>query len=239
MSKIILLILVVVLLYQSSATSLGVSLVGPLTKTAFSCLKQQGYTRAMIRAFEISTFPGAIDTNATQTLINAKAAGLVTSIYVVLCRTTDPAAIRHQLIDVFNGIDFHLYNWAWLKVEPNTTPGCTWEGYTQIENCNFILTCINVWVSFGIPVGVFTTYNIWEKYIGSTCPTAGLRTFYVWYADYTTTGHVNTTQSFDDFKPFGGWGYPWLKQIGGNITVKLCNNTNWHAFVDETWGLVA
>jgi len=32
--------------------------------------------------------------------------------------------------------------------------------------------------------------------------------------------------------PFGGWQYPDLKQVGGNMTVTLCNNPKWHAFID-------
>jgi len=48
---------------------------------------------------------------------------------------------------------------------------------------------------------------------------------------------VDTTQSFADFVPFGGYtldsGLVNFKQVGGNVTIPLlCGSTAWHAFVD-------
>jgi len=57
------------------------------------------------------------------------------------------------------------------------------------------------------------------------------------YANYDSTGHVTSTQTLDDFVPFGGWqDVSWRvvgKQVGGNVTIPLlCGNKAWHAFVD-------
>jgi len=62
-------------------------IVGPLTTTAFGCLVEQGYTSVIVRAS--SDTPGAMDSNAVQTLKNAQAAGLETSIYIVVCPSVD------------------------------------------------------------------------------------------------------------------------------------------------------
>jgi hypothetical protein len=57
----------------------------------------------------------------------------------------------------------------------------------------------------------------------------------LWYADYDTTGHLNSAPYSGDFVPFGGWMRPpvLIKQIGGNVHVtSLCGNPTWHAFID-------
>jgi hypothetical protein len=64
---------------------IGIGIVGPLTKTAFGCILEQGYTWAIVNAEEGS--PVAI-----QTLQNAQSGGLSTAIYLKLCRGTDPIA---------------------------------------------------------------------------------------------------------------------------------------------------
>jgi len=61
-------------------------IVGPFSETAFGCLVEQGYTSVIVRAS--SDTPGVIDPNAVQTLENAQAAGLATSIYIVVCPST-------------------------------------------------------------------------------------------------------------------------------------------------------
>jgi len=65
--------LVLVLLFAWSAAGQyfnGVALVGPFTKSAFSCLHQQGYTRFTIRISKVSGTPG-IDPHGVDTLNNA------------------------------------------------------------------------------------------------------------------------------------------------------------------------
>jgi len=62
-------------------------------------------------------------------------------------------------------------NIVWLKVEPNSTPGCTWEGYNPVDSCYFVSQAINAvifWAGAG-HVGVFSTPRIWEKFFGVSC----------------------------------------------------------------------
>jgi len=55
----------------------------------------------------------------------------------------------------------------------------------------------------------------------------------LWFADYNTSGQMNSDPSPTDFVPFGGWVSPVMKQIGGDVHVtSLCNNPNWHVFID-------
>jgi len=54
----------------------------------------------------------------------------------------------------------------------------------------------------------------------------------LWYGDYGSNGILDSTFSFDDFAPFGGWTSPSFKQVAGTETVSLCNNPNWNVIVD-------
>jgi len=100
------------------------------------------------------------------------------------------------------------------------------------------VNAVNAWT--GLP-GVFSTARIWERYFGSNCDWIGTSFPYpwLWYANYDHTGHVNSTQSFADYTTFGGWtvngNNPYLKQVGGNVTLNLCTAAWRSAFVDLTW----
>jgi len=86
-------------------------------------------------------------------------------------------------------------------------------------------------------LGVFSTANIWQKFFGTTCNGFGQVSIPLWYAHYHSDGQVDSTKSFDDFVPFGGWTAPYFKQVSGNQTLSLCNTPNWHADVDTVWTL--
>ena len=131
-----------------------------------------------------------------------------------------------------------------IKVEPSSNPDCSWEGYSQLDNCNFLKEAVNaIWNIEGpvgfIMAGVFTTARIWKQFFGSSCDTfATDADAFLWYAQYDSTGHATLTQSFDDFVPFGGWKVNDFiaKQIGGDVKVPLlCESKAWYPFVDLIW----
>jgi hypothetical protein len=122
-----------------------------------------------------------------------------------------------------------------LKAVPNSHVGCSWTGYNYTDNCNFLTSALTVITQNGKDAGVFTTPYIWNEFFGSACNSIGSAGFDLWYAHYLQTGHVNSTLSFSDFVSFGGWSEPSMKQTGGNITVTLCNNPLWHAYLDLAW----
>ena len=212
------------------------AIVGPLSEIAFGCLAQEGYTWSIVRAYEISTSPapGAVDTNATQTMINSAAAGLPVDAYMVICRNSDAAS---QIDALFGGIDNSLFDYIWIKVEPNTTPGCSWSGYTAADSCAFLNSAISQAQNYKAAhkIGIFSTPNIWNKFFGTSCNIGGGQTK-LWYADYTTDGQVDSTTSYNDFVSFGGWSAPDLKQVGGNVTITpLCGHSTWHAYIDQLY----
>jgi hypothetical protein len=46
---------------------------------------------------------------------------------------------------VFNSYGGIFY----IKIEPSSNPDCSWEGYSQSENCNFLYETVNaVWYHY-------------------------------------------------------------------------------------------
>jgi len=129
-----------------------------------------------------------------------------------ICRNSDPVS---QVTDFINGINPSYYDALLIKFEPNNTPGC-WGVYTPAEHCAFLTQAANTVTQLagpGTTPGIFTTDNIWNEFVGSSCDIF----------------------SVADFVPFGGYTVPQIKQIAGNKTVTLCNNPLWHAYIDELW----
>jgi hypothetical protein len=206
-----------------------------LNQIAFGCLGAQGYTYATVRAD--SNTVGVIDPNAIATLQNARASGLSTGIYMILCPGADPV---NQVNSVIQGIDSSLYNVVWFKLVTNSNSQCLWSSYTQAQNCQFLTNVLQGTNSSGITSGIFTTANIWNANFGTACSFGSLGYVHLWYADYQTNGLVDPTQSFADFTTFGGlggWTQPDLKQIIGSTRVFLCNNPLWHALINIDWHL--
>lgn len=177
-----------------------------------------------------------MDTNATTTLTNAQNAGFMTDIYMVICRIEDAAS---QVDAVVAQIPSNLYATIWIKVEENITSACSWagHGYSHADNCLFIQAAISQVQSYGAVAGIFSTVHIWSHFFGSACNTLGSITPAVnlWFADYNTTSNVDQVLTFGDYSPFGGWSEASLKQIGGNVTINLCDIVGWTAFVDFDW----
>ena len=114
----------------------GVDLYSPTSITTFTCLRNNGNSFAIIRAFRST---GAFDNNANNNLQNAKAAGLATDIYMFPCRGKDATSQVNQL---FFGISTTLFSTVWIDIEANPSSGCSWIGYSADSNCNFVMSLI-------------------------------------------------------------------------------------------------
>jgi len=80
--------------------------------------------------------------------------------------------------------------------------------------------------------GIFTTANIWKSFFAGGCDIISTLAP-LWYANYDSSGQLNSDPSFADFISFGGWQGASLKQTAGEVHVtNLCGNSGWHAFID-------
>lgn len=102
-------ILLSLIVVQASCT-LGVDVSQLFSTSTYQCMKSNGYQFAIIRGY---CSYGGLDHNVVQGLTNAKAAGLITDIYMFPCRGKDPVA---QVNEMFSGISSSLYGMVWIDV---------------------------------------------------------------------------------------------------------------------------
>lgn len=92
-------LLIVTLLISVSFAANVVDLAGVFND--YTCLKQQGYERAIIRAYHSY---GAIDLDATNNIKLSNAAGLATDVYMFPCRGKSATLQVNQLVDYLNNM---------------------------------------------------------------------------------------------------------------------------------------
>jgi hypothetical protein len=106
-------LLLCIVLISGCQCFLGVDVSQLFPVSAYQCLKSNGYGFAIVRGY--CSF-GGIDHNAVQSLTNAKAAGLITDVYLFPCRSKSPAT---QVDEMFAAISSNLFGMVWIDVETN------------------------------------------------------------------------------------------------------------------------
>lgn len=88
----------------------GVDVSQPFATSVYQCMKNNGVAFVIIRGY---CSYGGIDTHAVTGLQNAKAAGLITDVYMFPCRGKNATA---QVNEMFNGIPSNLFGMVWLDI---------------------------------------------------------------------------------------------------------------------------
>lgn len=205
--KLLLSCFILTILVGSASCVLGVDVSQPFSTSTFQCMKNAGYHFAIIRGY--CSF-GGLDSHAVQSLTNAKAAGLITDIYMFPCRSKSATA---QVDQMFSGISSSLYGMVWIDVETNPSPGCSWSGHDGASNCQFLQDIVNHVKSKGKKVGIYATAYMWQTIFGSRSACPAVASSQLWYA------HYDKSPSFSDFGSFGGWTKPTIKQYEGDVTL--------------------
>jgi len=136
-------------------------------------------------------------------------------VYLFPCAGTDGATQVQGLVSFLSG---SKYGNIWLDIETNPSSGCGWSS-DQSSNCNYIQGMIQEGSKLGKKIGVYASEYMWTSIAGSSC-TVGASSP-LWYADY------DNEPNFDDFKPFGGWTTPTMKQYQTGTTCQLGVDYNW------------
>jgi len=199
-------IVLLLLLLVPSLCVLGVDVSQLFSTSTYQCMKSNGYEFAIIRGY---CSYGGPDGNVVQNLNNAKAAGMITDIYMFPCRSKSGTSQVDQMI---SAIPSNLYGMVWVDVETNPSPGCGW-GSDYNGNCAFLTEIINRIKSHGKVPAIYATRYMWQTIFGSFTGCPSVASQQLWYA------HYDNNPSFSDFQSFGGWGKPAIKQFQGDVTL--------------------
>jgi GH25 family lysozyme M1 (1,4-beta-N-acetylmuramidase) len=181
---------------------LGVDVSDAVVPSQWQCLNQGGYSFAVIRCW--CSF-GNVDTNCPHTIYNAQAAGVNDiDVYLFPCAGQSASAqvnSMYSYLDQFNATD--KYGTIWMDIETNPSRGCGWGSDTG-SNCQFIAELLSAAANVGKRAGIYASQYMWSQIAGSDCTVGAQHP--LWYA------HYDGNPSFSDFRPFGGWSHPTIKQ---------------------------
>jgi hypothetical protein len=186
---------------------LGVDVSQLFPTSTYQCMKSNGYTFAIIRGY---CSYGGPDHNAVQNLNNARAAGLITDIYMFPCRGKSAQA---QVDEMFSSVNPGLWGMVWIDVETNPSTGCSWSGHDAASNCQFLTDIINGIKAKGKNPAIYASRYMWQTIFGSFTACPSVASQQLWYA------HYDGSASFSDFASFGGWSKPNIKQFQGDTTL--------------------
>ena len=200
------LFLLATLLIVPSLSVLGVDVSQLFSTSTYQCMKTNGYYFAILRGY---CSYGGVDAHITSNLQNAKAAGLVTDIYMFPCRGKSSTS---QVDQMMAAISSSSYGMVWIDVETNPSSGCGW-GKDYTANCNYLAELISRIKQHGKVPGVYTSSYMWQTIMGTQTSCASAATQQLWYA------HYDGQASFSDYTQVGGWKRPSIKQYQGDTTL--------------------
>ncbi|WKY06600.1 hypothetical protein Q1695_006633 [Nippostrongylus brasiliensis] len=155
---------------------------------------------------------GVADPHACDNIRNALSAGVIISGYM----TPEPNSVKtgaEQFDEMYTNLknnQIYLRN-IWIQV---TSP-INWSANTTV-NINFVNSILFRAEQNGINTGIFTNFYDWSQIMGS----AAVSNASLWYWNTYGAGESNETPPiFEDFRPFGGWTQPTIKQFAQVETV--------------------
>jgi len=186
-----------------SSMQFGVDVSTLGSASTWSCVKNQGYHRAIPRCYQSN---GVVDPNCKSNINNAHSAGMQTvDVYMFPCYPCgNPVGQMDTLINALSGLS---YGKIWLDIE-------TYQWSSSLSsNQAFITSLINEGKAKGKSLGIYSNYYNWESIVGLGWCYPEQQGLPIWYANY------DNTPSFAGFTSFGCWSSPYMKQYRGTSTV--------------------
>ncbi|PIO57168.1 hypothetical protein TELCIR_21428, partial [Teladorsagia circumcincta] len=158
-------------------------------------------------------FQGQVDPYATTNIQNAAAAGLGTEVFMTPSPTSSSKSGLQQFDEMYNmltGANIFLKS-VWVQV---VSPS-DWTS-SSTTNINFLNSILSRAMQYGLSVGVYTSKKEWNE-ITSHASTLNVK---LWYWKTDGSGEADESPaSFKDFKEFGSWTTPTVKQYGQFETI--------------------
>ncbi|VDK88475.1 unnamed protein product [Litomosoides sigmodontis] len=192
----------------------AIDIIAQTDQSVFRCLLQQGFAVAFIRAY-LPNGGGSPDINCIANIHNAINEGLGVEIYVEPQPNSAKSGGGHFLeVYTFLTNKDIAVKAIWIKI---TTP-IIWPN-NQAANVNFINEFILYAWQYGVVVGIYTNWYDWKQITNGELG-VDQRRIRFWYWNMLGSGwNAATSPTFDDFRPFGGFNVPALKQYVENIYV--------------------
>jgi GH25 family lysozyme M1 (1,4-beta-N-acetylmuramidase) len=190
--------------------TLGIDVSSPISESTFRCLKNNGYHYVIVRGYQSNGHP---DPNCRATVANARNAGMSkVDVYMFPCPQCSLSAATQvrQAVDALKGSHYDMF---WFDIEGPQY----WR--SQSFNREFMAELLSTAHGLGQKIGIYTSASQWIPIMGDW---TGGKHYPLWYA------HYDDNPSFSDFRPFGGWSKPDMKQYVGDATV--CG-----ADIDKDW----
>ncbi|KAH3756076.1 glycoside hydrolase family 25 protein [Pelomyxa schiedti] len=188
---------------------------GAVNTSSYECLFSGGYRYAIMQA-QTGHPPGTGHYNPYigENYHNAVSAGIYpVDVYIFPDYGLDPAGqVNSTITSLFEDDVLYHDNMIWMDVEGTEY----WIG-TCDENIQFLHTVIStaeaMYSDCGLKycIGIYSSASQWSPIM---CDTTEFSSYPIWYA------HYDNNPSFSDWKNFGGWTSPVMKQITG--TTDLC-----------------
>ena len=122
-------------------------------------------------------------------------------------KVNDPAKQVQDAVNAVVSAGLASNTIFWLDVERYA-----WSS-SKATNQAFIKAMVDVKVPSGSRLGIYASYYSWEEIVGLDYDYPAKKGLPLWYA------HYDSHSSFSDFKPYGGWSHPTIKQFIGDTKV--------------------
>uniref|UniRef100_A0A1I7UX98 Lysozyme n=1 Tax=Caenorhabditis tropicalis TaxID=1561998 RepID=A0A1I7UX98_9PELO len=167
-------------------------------------IKQSGYSVIFVRVYT----QGSFDQNACSTIYSAYNAGLGTEPFMFPQPLSNKPG-NQQLDEVYQGLTECgiTVRSIWIQV---TTP-INWSSYPN-NNISFINSIVTRARQYGITVGIYTSYSNWSQ-ITNGYSNIGNDVLLWYWSVFEEGANGETPANFDDFRAFGCWTVPTVKQF--------------------------
>lgn len=213
-------VLLVLHVIASTQAVKGVDFAGAMSVSSARCLVENNIGDfAIVRAWHSY---GAFDTDCPGAVSNLLSAGISKiDVYMFPCPTKD---VAQQMKDMVAALKAHNVRFGniWLDIEEDPSTGCGWST-DKSANCLTMKKLAEATNATGFPWGTYTSTYEWSTIMGS-CVVPIAAAHRLWYPHYEKPENP----SFSDFKPFGGWTAPYMKQftdtdggkcVGGQVDI--------------------
>lgn len=179
---------------------------GEVSQDSWKCLHDKGYQFAIIQAYRSN---GVTNPYVATDIARAKAAGFKNvDIYVFPSFAKGIASAGTQLKTAVEAARSKGQNFGmvWIDIEESKLWGnCS-------SNQAFLRGMLHAGEAMGLHLGIYSSAYQWT---GIMCSSTEFSHYPIWYS------HYDNKPNFSDWKPFGGWTKPSIKQYTG--TTNMCN----------------